>query len=102
MLVLDGAEKECACVSGRCGLLFIRCGHLLRNSPQCVQGVWFLWGLFVNEKSQAVQLLYKKGLPYVHECTRRHRKTGTLKNSKRVKHFYGDSTLLTVPLIYDY
>jgi hypothetical protein len=29
-------------------------------------------------------------------------KTGTLKKSKHVKHFYGDSTLFTVPLIHDY
>jgi hypothetical protein len=69
MSVLDGTEKERTRVSGRCGLLFIWYGHLLQNAPQYVQEVWFLWGLFVNEMLQVVQLLYEKGLPYVHECT---------------------------------
>jgi hypothetical protein len=29
-------------------------------------------------------------------------KTGPFEKSKHVKHFYGDVTLLTVPLIHDY
>jgi hypothetical protein len=36
------------CVSGRCGVLFTRCGHLLRNASQYLQGVWLLWGLRVR------------------------------------------------------
>jgi hypothetical protein len=28
-------------------------------------------------------------------------KKGTFEKSKHVKHFYGDSTLLTIPLIHD-
>jgi hypothetical protein len=30
------------------------------------------------------------------------KKTGTFENPTKLKHFYGESTLLTVPLIHDY
>jgi hypothetical protein len=51
-------------------------------------------------KNKAVNRPIIKGI--IRYYTEWHQKTGTFENPTKLKHFYGESTLLTVPLIHDY